>query len=35
MFGTNRRFQLISAHTQAAAYLIGETAAEKIIAEYK
>ena len=26
---------LISAHTQAAAYLIGETAAEKIIAEYK
>lgn len=26
---------LLSAHTQAAAYLIGETAAEKIIAEYK
>lgn len=25
----------VSAHTQAAAYLIGETAAEKMIAEYK
>ena len=25
----------LSAHTQAAAYLIGETAAEKMIAEYK
>ena len=27
--------RLLSAHTQAAAYLIGETAAEKLIAEYK
>ena len=31
---TNRLAPLLSAHTQAAAYLIGETAAEKIIAEY-
>ena len=31
---TNRRTHLLSAHTQAAAYLIGHTAAEKIIAEY-
>ena len=31
---TNRLSLFLSAHTQAAAYLIGETAAEKIIAEY-
>ena len=31
---TNKLAPLLSAHTQAAAYLIGETAAEKIIAEY-
>ena len=31
---TDRLAPLLSAHTQAVAYLIGETAAEKIIAEY-
>lgn len=31
---TDRLVPLLSAHTQAAAYLIGETAAEKIITEY-
>ena len=35
LINTDRLAPLLSAHTQAAAYLIGETAAEKIVAEYK
>lgn len=31
---TDRLVSFISAHTQAAAYLIGDIAAEKIIADY-